>query len=286
MIGVEDVVEEGIERLVSLFRMDDSITGTRTGYHDLDLLLSGLQASQLIVLGGRPSMGKTALATGALAHVAIKEGLPVLFFSLEMGKNEIFQRLLCSQAGVDANRVKNGNLYEEDWDKIISSFATLAEAPIWVDDNPNLSMLEIRSKARRIKAIAGDLGLVVVDYLQLMTGEGENRQLEISGISRNLKILSRELEVPVLALSQLNRGLENRTNKRPILADIRESGSLEQDADIVMFVYRDEVYNDESEDKGTAELIVAKHRNGPTGTVNLGFQNSYTRFVSIDQGDS
>jgi replicative DNA helicase len=286
VVAVENVVDEGIDRLIGLFRMDDAITGTRTGFHDLDLLLSGLQASQLIILGSRPAMGKTSLATTAAANVAISEGKPVLFFSLEMGRNEIFQRLLCSQAGVDANRIKNGNLYEEDWDKIIKAFPILADAPIWIDDNPNLNILEIRSKARRIKALAGDLGLIVVDYLQLMTGTGENRQLEISEISRNLKILSRELEVPVIALSQLNRGLENRMNKRPILADIRESGSLEQDADIVIFIYRDEIYNEESEDKGVAEVIIAKHRNGPTGTINLGFQNSYTRFVSIDQGDS
>jgi len=207
----------------------------------------------------------------------------VLIFSLEMGQIELTQRMLCSEARVDSKRVRNGTLDEADWGKIAHATGRLADAQIWIDDNPNLTIMEIRSKARRLKSRVGDLGLIVVDYLQLMTGRAgaESRQVEVSEISRGLKILARELECPVIALSQLSRSLEMRADKRPMLADLRESGSIEQDADVVMFIYRDEVYNPESPDRGTAEIIVAKHRNGPTGTVRLAFLDHFTKFANM-----
>ena len=210
----------------------------------------------------------------------------MLIFSLEMGQLELTQRMLCSEARVDSKRVRNGNLSEADWGKIAHATGRLAEAPIWIDDNPNLTIMEIRSKARRLKSRLGDLGLVVVDYLQLMTGRSiaENRQVEVSEISRGLKILARELECPVLALSQLSRQLEMRADKRPMLADLRESGSIEQDADVVMFIYRDDVYNPDSPDRGTAEILVTKHRNGPTGMVRLAFLDHYTKFANMAKG--
>ena len=203
-----------------------------------------------------------------------------------MGQLELTQRMLCSEARVDSKRVRNGNLSETDWGKIAHATGRLAEAPIWIDDNPNLTIMEIRSKARRLKSRLGDLGLVVVDYLQLMTGRSnaENRQVEVSEISRGLKILARELECPVLALSQLSRQLEMRADKRPMLADLRESGSIEQDADVVMFIYRDDVYNPDSPDRGTAEILVSKHRNGPTGMVRLAFLDHYTKFANMARG--
>jgi replicative DNA helicase len=207
---------------------------------------------------------------------------PVLFFSLEMSHSEISQRLLCAEARVDATRMRNGRLHESDWPKITHAIGRLAEAPIYVDDNPNLTVMDIRAKARRLKSRSG-LGLVVVDYLQLMTGRAraENRQVEVSEISRGLKILARELQVPVVALSQLSRNLEMRADKRPVLADLRESGSLEQDSDVVIFLYRDELYHPESPDRGTADVIISKHRNGPTGVTQLAFLDHYTRFANM-----
>ncbi len=224
----------------------------------------------------------TSFALGIAAHAAVEARVPTLVFSLEMGRDEITNRLLVSESRVDANRMRNGKLQEPDWPKISSAVGRLGDAPLFIDDNPNTTVMEIRAKARRLKARQGGLGLIIVDYLQLMSGGSyENRQLEVSSISRGLKILARELEVPVVALSQLSRQLEARSDKRPILADLRESGSLEQDADVVMFLYRDEVYNPESPDKGTAEVIVAKHRNGPTGKVQLAFLDHFTRFVNM-----
>ncbi len=224
----------------------------------------------------------TSFALGIAAHAAVEARVPTLVFSLEMGRDEITNRLLVSESRVDANRMRNGKLQEPDWPKISAAVGRLGEAPLFIDDNPNTTVMEIRAKARRLKARQGGLGLIIVDYLQLMSGGSyENRQLEVSSISRGLKILARELEVPVVALSQLSRQLEARSDKRPILADLRESGSLEQDADVVMFLYRDEVYNPESPDKGTAEVIIAKHRNGPTGKVQLAFLDHFTRFVNM-----
>jgi replicative DNA helicase len=228
----------------------------------------------------------TAFALGMAAHAAIEARRPVLLFSLEMSQLELSQRLLCSESRVDSKNVRDGKLTEADWKKISHGVGRLAEAPLWIDDNPNTTVMEIRAKARRLKSKVGDLGLIIVDYLQLMTGRtsAENRQVEVSEISRGLKILARELEVPVIALSQLSRGLEARQDKRPMLADLRESGSIEQDADVVMFIYRDEVYHPETSDLGTSEIIVAKHRNGPTGVVRLAFLPHYTRFANMARG--
>jgi replicative DNA helicase len=228
----------------------------------------------------------TSFALGMVAHAALEAQRPVLMFSLEMSNLELSQRLLCSEARVDASRIRNGQLQSDDWQKISRAMGRLAEAPIWIDDNPNLSIMEIRAKARRLKSQVGDLGMIVVDYLQLMTGRAsaENRQVEVSELSRGMKILARELEVPVVALSQLSRGLEMRADKRPLLADLRESGSIEQDSDVVMFIYREEVYDAKPENAGQAEIIVAKHRSGPTGVAHLAFLPQYTRFANMARG--
>ncbi len=284
--SIRDLLDANLDRLEELYERGEAITGLPTGYIDFDELLSGLQPSSLVVVGARPAMGKTAFALGMASHAAMQAQRPVLFFSLEMGHLELTQRMLCSDAGVDSQRLRTGRLSEDDWPKITRSVGRLAEAPIWIDDNPNLTVMEIRAKARRLKSRLGDLGLIVVDYLQLMTGRGgaESRQVEVSEMSRGLKILARELETPIVALSQLSRGLESRTDKRPMLADLRESGSIEQDADVVAFIYRDEVYNTESDQAGVAEVIVAKHRNGPTGSVRLAFLSHYTRFANMARG--
>jgi replicative DNA helicase len=267
-----DQLEENYER-------GDTITGAATGYDDLDELLSGLQPSTLNIVGARPAMGKTAFGLGMATHIAKHSAKPVLVFSLEMGHSELTQRILSSEAKVDSTKLRTGKLSESDWSKIGLAVGRL-EVPLFLDDNPQVTVMEIRAKARRIKAQHGGLALIMIDYLQLMSGSGnsENRQLEVSEISRNLKVLARELEVPIVALSQLSRNLEARSDKRPMLADLRESGSLEQDADVVMFLYRDEVYNPESPDKGSAEVIVSKHRSGPIGTKRLVFLGQYTRF--------
>ena len=273
------------EHLEKTYERGSTITGTPTGYHDLDELLSGLQPSTLNIVGARPAMGKTAFALGIATHVAQTTNLPTLVFSLEMGHAELAQRILSSESRVDSQKLRTGRLTEADWSKIGRAIGRL-EVPLFLDDNPSITVMEIRAKARRIKAKYGGLALIVIDYLQLMTGSSnsENRQLEVSEMSRNLKILARELEVPIIALSQLSRQLENRADKRPMLADLRESGSLEQDADVVMFIYRDEVYNPESPDKGSAEVIVAKHRSGPIGTKRLVFLGPYTRFDNAARG--
>lgn len=277
-----ELLYASMDRLERLYDRGETITGVPTGYVDLDERLYGLQPNALIIVGARPAMGKTAFALGMAAHAAVDARVPTLVFSLEMSCEEITNRLLVSEAKVDASRMRNGRLSEPDWPKISQAVARLGEAPLFIDDNPNTTVMEIRAKARRLKARQGGLGLIIVDYLQLMSGgSSENRQLEVSSISRGLKILARELEVPVVALSQLSRNLEARSDKRPVLADLRESGSLEQDADVVMFLYRDEMYNPESSDRGTAEVIVAKHRNGPTGKVQLAFLDHYTRFANM-----
>jgi replicative DNA helicase len=228
----------------------------------------------------------TSFALGMIAHAALEAARPVLFFSLEMSNLELSQRLLCAEARVDSTRVRNGQLQTDDWSKISRAMGRLAEAPIWIDDNPNLTIMEIRAKARRLKSQIGDLGMIVIDYLQLMTGRSnaESRQVEVSELSRGLKILARELETPVVALSQLSRGLEMRADKRPMLADLRESGSIEQDSDVVMFIFREEIYDARPDNAGQAEIIVAKHRSGPTGVVNLAFLPQYTRFANMARG--
>ena len=276
---IDELLNEAMDDLETKFENDNAITGVATGYDDLDDLLSGLQPSTLNIVGARPAMGKTAFGLGMAAHIAKTSGLPALVFSLEMGHAELTQRILSSEAKVDSTKLRTGRLGESDWSKIGLAVGRL-EVPLFLDDNPQVTVMEIRAKARRIKANHGGLGLVLIDYLQLMRGaaNSENRQLEVSGISRELKILARELEVPIVALSQLSRNLEARQDKRPMLSDLRESGSLEQDSDVVMFLYRDEVYHPESPDKGSAEVIIAKHRSGPIGTKRLVFLGQYTRF--------
>lgn len=284
---IRELLDASLTRLEMLYERGDAITGIPSGYTDLDEVLSGLQPSSLVIVGARPAMGKTAFALGMAAHAALEARRPVLFFSLEMSHLEITSRLLSSEARVDSTRMRNGHLAESDWTKLSHAIGRLADAPIYIDDNPMVSVMEIRAKARRLKSRLGDLGLVVVDYLQLMTGRlsAENRQVEVSEISRSLKILARELECPVVALSQLSRALEQRAEKRPVLADLRESGSIEQDADVVMFLYRDEVYNEStSANAGLAEVIVSKHRSGPTGSVSLSFLGQYTRFANMAKG--
>jgi replicative DNA helicase len=286
MAPIRDLLDDSLTRLEMLYEKGDAITGLPTGYHGLDELMSGLQPSTLVIVGARPATGKTAFALGLASNAALEMNRPVLFFSLEMSHLEITQRILSAEARVDSTRMRNGRLAEADWTKISHAIGRLAEAPFYIDDNPQATVMEIRSKARRLKSRLGDLGLVVIDYLQLMTGraKAENRQVEVSEISRGLKILARELECPVIALSQLSRTLEMRADKRPMLADLRESGSLEQDADVVMFLYRDELYNPESPDRGTAEVLVAKHRAGPTGMDRLAFLDHYTRFANMAKG--
>ena len=283
MADMRSLVEQSLDRLEMLYEREETITGTPTGFVDLDDLLSGLQPNALIVVGSRPAMGKTSFALNVAAHAAIEAAKPVLIFSLEMGQLELSQRMLCSESRVDSKNMRDGKLDETDWTKISSGVGRLSEAPIWIDDNPSLTVMDIRGRARRLKSQVGDLGLIIVDYIQLMTGRSnaESRQVEISEISRNLKVLARELEVPVLGLSQLSRTLESRQDKRPMLSDLRESGAIEQDADVVMFLYRDEVYHPETQDAGIAEIIVSKHRNGPTGTVRLAFLPQYTRFANM-----
>ena len=260
------------------------VTGVATGFTHIDNLTSGLQKSDLIILAARPSMGKTALALNIARNAAVDANIPVAIFSLEMSKEQLSLRMLCAEARIDSSRLRGGFFSMEDWHRLTDAAGILSESPIFIDDSPSLSAMDIRAKARRLK-LDKNIGLVIIDYLQLMQGRrtAERRDLEISEISRALKALAKELDLPVLALSQLNRMLEQRTDKRPRLSDLRESGALEQDADVVAFIYRDEVYNreDDNPSKGVAEIILAKQRNGPTGDVNLTFLNSYTRFENL-----
>ncbi|NNL78027.1 MAG: replicative DNA helicase [Desulfobacterales bacterium] len=260
------------------------VTGVPTGYSRLDNLTSGFQNSDLIILAARPSMGKTALALNIARNAAVDTGIPVAIFSLEMSKEQLSLRMLCSEARIDSSRLRGGFFSMEDWQRLTDAAGILSESPIYIDDSPTMSAMEIRAKARRLK-MDKNIGLIIIDYLQLMQGRAsaERRDLEISEISRSLKALAKELDLPVLALSQLNRMLEQRTDKRPRLSDLRESGALEQDADVVAFIYRDEVYNKEEDNpnKGIAEILLSKQRNGPTGDVFLTFLNTYTRFESL-----
>jgi replicative DNA helicase len=284
LVPLHPALEQTLLQLESLYDRDTSIIGVPTGYHDLDELLLGLQPSTLSIVAARPGQGKTSFALGAALHCALDARKPVLFFSMEMGHLELTKRLLAAEAQIDARKLSTGRLSEHEWPKLNQAVGRLAEAPFFIDDNPHCTVMEMRAKARRTKAKYGDLGLVVVDYLQLMTTPGrrsESRQVEVSELSRGLKILARELDCPVMTLSQLNRQLEYRQDKRPMLADLRESGSIEQDADIVIFIYRDEYYNPESEQRGMAEIIVAKHRNGPTGSSRLAFLEQYTKFANL-----
>ena len=282
-VNVKEFLAKTMDRIDTLFHSNNAITGVPTGYHDLDEMTSGLQPSDLVIIAGRPSMGKTTLAMNIAEHVAIKSQVPVLIFSMEMPGEALVMRLLSSLCRIDQLRIRTGKLSDEDWPRISSTVSMLSEAKLYIDDTPALSPAEMRARSRRVAKEHGQLGLIVVDYLQLMQvpGSNENRTAEISEISRSLKSLAKELKVPVIALSQLNRGLEQRADKRPIMSDLRESGAIEQDADLIVFIYRDEVYNDSSSDKGTAEIIIAKQRNGPIGKIRLTFMGQYTCFENF-----
>lgn len=285
---IKEILFSAFSKIEQLYATKGGITGIATGFKDFDRLTAGLQPSDLILIAARPSMGKTAFVLNIAQHVAIREKQSVAFFSLEMSKEQLVQRMLCAEAGIDAQRLRIGELEDNDWKKMVSAADRLSSAGIFIDDTPGITVMEMRSKARRLK-VEHDLKLIIVDYLQLMQGSSsnssrsENRQQEISEISRSLKALARELHVPVVALSQLSRGVESRQVKRPMLSDLRESGSLEQDADIVSFLYREDYYNPETEKKNITEVIIAKHRNGPVDTVQLFFHKAFTKFSDLTQ---
>ncbi|MCB1858263.1 MAG: replicative DNA helicase [Gammaproteobacteria bacterium] len=277
---IKSLLTKAVDRIETLFANDEPITGLSTGFTDLDRMTSGLQPADLIIIAGRPSMGKTTLAMNIAENVAINSGRPVAVFSMEMPGEALAMRMMSSLGRIDQHRVRTGRLEDDEWPRLTSAVSILAEARMYIDDSPALSPTEVRARSRRLMRENGDLGLILIDYLQLMQAgtSTENRTNEISLISRSLKALAKELNVPVIALSQLNRSLEQRNNKRPIMSDLRESGAIEQDADLVVFIYRDEVYNEDSQDKGIAEIIIGKQRNGPIGTSRLTFLGQYTKF--------
>ena len=285
-VPIKSIIFDAFGKIEQLYASKGGITGLATGFKDLDKITSGLQPSDLILVAARPSMGKTAFTLNIASHVAIREKKAVAFFSLEMSKEQLVQRMLCSEATIDSQRLRIGELEERDWTKLISAADRLSSAPIYIDDTPGITVMEMRSKARRLK-IEHDLQLIIIDYLQLMQGSsnkgGDNRQQEISEISRSLKALARELNLPVIALSQLSRSVESRQIKKPMLSDLRESGSLEQDADIVSFLYREDYYNPETENKNITDIIIAKHRNGPVDTVQLFFHKQFTKFCDLSR---
>ena len=282
-ISVQDTIKEAIEKIQELHEFEGEITGTPTGFKDFDKLTAGLQDSDLIIVAGRPAMGKTTFAMNIAEHAAIKSEMGVAVFCMERSSVQLVMRLFSSLGQIDQTRLRTGSLDELDWPKLTSAMTLLHKSKIFIDETPSLSPAELRARARRLKR-EHDIGLIVVDYLQLMAvpGSSENRATEIAEISRSLKAIAKELHLPVIALSQLNRALEQRPDKRPVMADLRESGSIEQDADLIVFIYRDEVYHKEKEDnKGKAEIIIGKHRNGPTGKVELLFQGQWLRFVNF-----
>jgi len=284
---IKSIIFEAFNKIEQLYASKGSITGLATGFKDLDRLTSGLQPSDLILIAARPSMGKTAFVLNIAQHIGIAEKKAVAFFSLEMSKEQLVQRMLCAESAIDSQRLRIGELEAKDWTKLVSGADRLSAAPIFIDDTAGITVMEMRSKARRLK-IEFDLQLIIIDYLQLMQGSGkgkggENRQQEISEISRSLKALAREINVPVIALSQLSRSVESRQVKKPMLSDLRESGSLEQDADIVAFLYRDDYYNPDSDKKNITEVIIAKHRNGPVDTVQLFFHKQFTKFSDLSK---
>ncbi|MER3412131.1 MAG: replicative DNA helicase [Thermoleophilia bacterium] len=280
---IEELLKESFERITALYEAGAEITGVPSGFRDLDHLTTGFQPGNLVIVAARPSMGKSGLALNIAANLAIRHQIPVALFTLEMSKAEVTQRLMCSEAKVESQKLRTGKLAPDDWPRLTAACDKLAKAPIYVDDSGSITMMEIRSKSRRLKMREPGLGLIIVDYLQLMTTEtrAENRVQEVSEISRNLKRLARDLDVPVLALSQLSRAVEQRHDKRPILSDLRESGSIEQDADLVLFIYRDEYYDPDSDQQGLAEIHLAKHRNGPTGVVKLSFLKRFAKFADL-----
>lgn len=283
---IKNILLDTFSKIEVLYASKGGITGTPTGFKDLDKLTSGLQPSDLILVAARPSMGKTAFTLNVATHIAVREKKAVAFFSLEMSKEQLVQRMLCSEGAIDSQRLRIGELDDKDWGKLISAADRLSTAPIFIDDTAGITVMELRSKARRLKT-EYDLKLIVIDYLQLMQGSsskgGDNRQQEISEISRSLKALARELNVPVIALSQLSRSVESRQVKKPMLSDLRESGSLEQDADIVMFLYREDYYDPDTENKNITDVIIAKHRNGPVDTVQLFFHKQFTKFADLSR---
>ena len=281
---LKDTLNEAFEKIEKIFESKGGVTGIPTGYSDFDRYTAGLQPSDLIILAARPGMGKTTFALNIAQYAAVEMRIPTVIFSLEMSKEQLAMKLLCAEAGVDNQRIRTGALTDADWPRLSRALGRLSEARMYIDDTPGVSVMEVRAKARRIKAEEG-LGLVIIDYLQLMQGraKAESRQQEVSEISRGLKALARELSVPIIALSQLSRAVEQRTVKIPTLADLRESGSLEQDADIVLFLYRDDYYNPETEKKNITELIIAKHRNGPLGSVEFFFQKDCSKFVGMER---
>ncbi|MDA8234374.1 MAG: replicative DNA helicase [Clostridia bacterium] len=281
---MHEILMETFDKIEYLYTHKGDVTGVPTGFMDLDRMTSGFQPSDLIIVAARPAMGKTSLVLNIAQNTAIKYKTPVALFSLEMSKEQLVQRMLCSEAMIDQHRLRTGKLQEGDWQKLSNAVGPLSKAPIFIDDSVGITIMELRAKCRRLKSEHG-LGMIVIDYLQLMQSgrRSESRQQEISEISRSLKALARELSVPVIALSQLSRAAEQSTDKKPNLSHLRESGAIEQDADIVSFIYRDEYYNPESEEKGIAEIIIAKHRNGPVGSVKLGFLSEFTKFVNLVQ---
>ena len=283
---IKDVLVETFAQIERLYNKSDVITGIPTGFIELDYKTAGLHNSDLVLVAARPAMGKSAFVINIAANAAIRSGVPVVIFNLEMSKEQVANRILCSEAMVDSNKVRTGKIEEEDWTKLASALGPISEAPIYIDDTPGISIMEIRAKCRKLK-LEKNIGLVIIDYLQLVTASGKknsSREQEISEISRSLKILAKELNVPVIALSQLSRAPEQRKDDhRPILSDLRESGAIEQDADIVMFLYRDDYYNENSEEKNIAEVILAKHRGGSTGTVKLAWLGDYTKFANLER---
>lgn len=282
---IQPLLAQVVERIDELYHREGSsdVTGVPTGFADLDRMTSGLQPGDLIIVAGRPSMGKTSFSMNIGEHVAIQEGLPVAVFSMEMGAVQLAMRMVGSVGMLDQHRMRTGKLVADDWPKLTHAVQQVQEAQIYIDETPALSAMEVRARSRRLARQCGQLGMIIIDYLQLMSGNGsgENRATEISEISRSLKGLAKELNCPLIALSQLNRSLEQRPNKRPVMSDLRESGAIEQDADVILFIYRDEVYNPDSPDKGSAEIIIGKQRNGPIGTVRMTFQGASTRFLNF-----
>lgn len=285
---IREIVKDAFTQIEAQYQKKEDITGVASGFVDLDHITAGWQPSDLIILAARPAMGKTAITLNMVAHAAVDRNRPTAFFSLEMANQQLAIRMLCSLARVDQSRLRTGNMGEAEWHRLIKAAGTLSKAPIMLDDTPALSIMEFRSKCRRMKA-ERNVELIFVDYLQLMRGSSQSRsgsrEQEISEISRNLKAVAKELDVPIIALAQLNRGVESRADKRPMMSDLRESGAIEQDADIICFLYRDEVYNVDTERKGIAELIIGKHRNGALGTVDLRFFPSFTRFENLANDD-
>jgi len=285
---IQPLLTQVVERIDELYHRDSAtdVTGVPTGFIDLDRMTSGMQAGDLIIVAGRPSMGKTAFSLNIGEHVAVEQGLPVAVFSMEMAGVQLAMRMLGSVGRLDQHRLRTGRLLDEDWPRLTHSIQRMNDAQLFIDETPALNPMELRARSRRLARQCGQLGLIIIDYLQLMSGSGsgENRATEISEISRSLKGLAKELNCPVIALSQLNRSLEQRPNKRPVMSDLRESGAIEQDADVILFIYRDEVYNSDSQDKGTAEIIIGKQRNGPIGTVRLTFLGQFTKFDNFSGG--